>query len=266
MRNSRRAAHDEVAVALRTVRQLVLEELGGVEPTLIGIGAGTEVDGHHGGLMFRGHRPGHGERVADPQHRTMGLMANALLEKTIDREAEQRPGRAAPTVPAPASAGAPPGREVGVQSMTVGGVASATTVLFIILLATGTYGWTLVDPRAAGRGAPAGLVLRRGAGRDRDRTRSSSRSWLGFFAPAYAVIEGLLLGAISHVYENQWDGIVVQAVLLTTVVFGVMLFLYATRHHQGDGSRAPCDHRGDDSSMFFYLVSFSCRLLGPRCR
>jgi uncharacterized YccA/Bax inhibitor family protein len=48
-------------------------------------------------------------------------------------------------------------------------------------------------------------------------------------APVYALAEGVVLGAISRVFENEWDGIVFQAVLLTAAVFGTMLFLYATR-------------------------------------
>ena len=45
----------------------------------------------------------------------------------------------------------------------------------------------------------------------------------------YAALEGLVLGAISRVYDAQWNGIVVQAILLTAAVFGGMLFMYATR-------------------------------------
>ncbi|KTR40920.1 hypothetical protein A5N15_00550 [Rothia kristinae] len=43
----------------------------------------------------------------------------------------------------------------------------------------------------------------------------------------YAVAEGLLLGAISGVFEAQYGGIVVNAVLATVVVFIGMLMLYA---------------------------------------
>ena len=50
-----------------------------------------------------------------------------------------------------------------------------------------------------------------------------------YTAPVYALLQGLFLGAISHVYEAQWSGIVVQAVLGTVGVFGAMLFLYTQR-------------------------------------
>jgi uncharacterized YccA/Bax inhibitor family protein len=50
-----------------------------------------------------------------------------------------------------------------------------------------------------------------------------------FTGPIYAVLEGAVLGAISAMYNAQFDGIVLQAVLATMSVFAVMLFLYATR-------------------------------------
>src|SRR5699024_12852287 len=47
--------------------------------------------------------------------------------------------------------------------------------------------------------------------------------------PLYAILEGLLLGAISAQYAFYMDGIVVQAIILTLCVFFVMLTLYATK-------------------------------------
>lgn len=47
-------------------------------------------------------------------------------------------------------------------------------------------------------------------------------------APLFAVAEGLVVGAISHAYEAQFDGIVLQAVGLTIGVFVMMLVLYGT--------------------------------------
>jgi uncharacterized YccA/Bax inhibitor family protein len=48
-------------------------------------------------------------------------------------------------------------------------------------------------------------------------------------APAYALLEGLVLGAISQIYDHQFHGIVANAMLLTFSVMGLMLFLYCTR-------------------------------------
>lgn len=46
---------------------------------------------------------------------------------------------------------------------------------------------------------------------------------------AYAGLQGLVLGVISHYFETRFQGIVVQAVLGTVLAFGAMLGVYATR-------------------------------------
>lgn len=47
-----------------------------------------------------------------------------------------------------------------------------------------------------------------------------------FTAPIYAFLEGLLLGAVSAMYNAQWNGIVFNAVAITLLVFFFMLALY----------------------------------------
>lgn len=50
-----------------------------------------------------------------------------------------------------------------------------------------------------------------------------------FTAIPYALAEGVVLGMISHLYEVQSSGIVLQAVLATFAVFAIMLLLYGLR-------------------------------------
>lgn len=45
---------------------------------------------------------------------------------------------------------------------------------------------------------------------------------------AYALVQGFFLGVISFVYNSQWDGIVLQAVLATLTIVGVTLALFAS--------------------------------------
>lgn len=47
-------------------------------------------------------------------------------------------------------------------------------------------------------------------------------------APLYALAEGVVLGAVSVMYNSLYDGIVFQAVLLTIAVLLLMLLLYRT--------------------------------------
>lgn len=48
-------------------------------------------------------------------------------------------------------------------------------------------------------------------------------------APMYAVLEGFALGAISQLYEAEYEGIVQQALLLTGCIFVSMLLIYRLR-------------------------------------
>ena len=44
--------------------------------------------------------------------------------------------------------------------------------------------------------------------------------------PAYAIMQGLFLGLISRVFENQYPGIAVQAIFLTFGTLGSLLLAY----------------------------------------
>ncbi len=50
-----------------------------------------------------------------------------------------------------------------------------------------------------------------------------------YTAAPYALFEGLLLGAVSMMFESQWHGIVLQAVFATFATLFVMLMLYKAR-------------------------------------
>jgi uncharacterized YccA/Bax inhibitor family protein len=50
-----------------------------------------------------------------------------------------------------------------------------------------------------------------------------------FVAFAYAIGQGLLLGGVSAIFEVRYEGIVVNALLATILVFGAMLALYKFR-------------------------------------
>ncbi|MDR0351460.1 MAG: Bax inhibitor-1/YccA family protein [Puniceicoccales bacterium] len=49
-----------------------------------------------------------------------------------------------------------------------------------------------------------------------------------YSAPLYAILEGLVLGSLSLIFEMKYHGVVIQAVALTFGVFSAMLFIYRT--------------------------------------
>lgn len=129
------------------------------------------------------------------------------------------------------------------KTMTIGGTLTAVGVLFVLIIISGTWGWMQVDQTTQ-------QVLNQQTGQVETVNTTSFPGWLLLFmlvglglglvtafvpkiarftAPVYALAYGVVLGAISAVYNSQWDGIVVQAIMATLSVFFVMFFLYATR-------------------------------------
>ena len=113
--------------------------------------------------------------------------------------------------------------------MTLDGVILRSATLFPVLLVTAWLGWRSVERteltvRLPGWLLPAVLVGLGIAVLTIFKPKVSP-----YTAPAYAAVEGLVLGAISAMYNFQFEGIVLQAVMLTGAVFAIMLGLYTTR-------------------------------------
>jgi len=118
----------------------------------------------------------------------------------------------------------------GAKVMTVGGTATATGVLLVLLLAAATYGWNTTDVNVAGDWnlpglAIAGIIV----GFVCAIVVAFKPGLARILGPIYAIGEGVFLGAISRAYNEFQNGIVVQAVGATLGVFAVMLVLYNTR-------------------------------------
>ncbi|MBA2281605.1 MAG: Bax inhibitor-1/YccA family protein [Acidimicrobiia bacterium] len=162
-------------------------------------------------------------------------MANpALSDKAFERmvTAEQRAGWAAGTGTPTRDAG--PLTPAPYDTMTVNGSITATAVLLVLLCITGAIGWNLVEAIPLGNGQSAadvpGWIFAPLLGAIGLAIATIFRpQWARFTAPLYALVEGLVVGAISKVYETYFDGIVLNAVMATVAVLGVMLFLHATR-------------------------------------
>jgi uncharacterized YccA/Bax inhibitor family protein len=121
------------------------------------------------------------------------------------------------------------GPVVGDDTMTVNGVAWASGALIVLVLAAGVFGWSSSSSSPDRLEIPGWLPIVGIAGLGVAILTIFKPNLARFTAPLYALLEGALLGAISKVYNDQYDGIVVQAIGLTVGVFLVMLFLFSTR-------------------------------------
>jgi uncharacterized YccA/Bax inhibitor family protein len=93
-----------------------------------------------------------------------------------------------------------------------------TVGLFAVLLLGAAVGW--VVPGLMIVGLIGGLAL--------GLINSFKRQPSVPLIVAYAAFEGLFVGGISSVFESNWGGVVVQAVLATLVTVGVVLALFAS--------------------------------------
>lgn len=107
-----------------------------------------------------------------------------------------------------------------VRYMTLDDVVVKTAACLGVLVATGAVAWVLELRGLALIGALVGFVL------------ALVITFRGSTNPAlilsYAAVEGLFLGGISQMFNAQYKGIVMQAVIGTAGVFGGMLIVYKT--------------------------------------
>lgn len=167
------------------------------------------------------------------------------------------------------------------KTMTLGGTLTATGVLFTIILVAGAFGWSQVvqtsewvlNGRVVPEGTanavlqnttqfPAWLALALIVGVGLGLVTSFVPKIARFTAPLYALAYGLVLGAISAVYNQQWNGIVLQAVLCTLGVFLAMFFLYATRIIKVTKKYVAVVIAATLGIFVMYLVGFVASLFG----
>lgn len=154
------------------------------------------------------------------------------------------------------------------RAMTLNGTITASATLLVLLLASAAFGWMITDPityDAAGNAqfsipmlAWVGMIVGFGL----TFLLMFKPSIAKYVAPAYALAEGVFVGAISKAYETFYDGIVLQAVGATLGVFAVMMVLYATRVIRVTEKMRAVIMSATIGVMVFYLVSWVISLFG----
>ncbi len=114
------------------------------------------------------------------------------------------------------------------EAMTLNGTINKTGILLLLTVLTAAFSWNqalgpdgLPAPGFAvymWGGALGGLVLA--------LITVFKKTWSPVTAPLYALVEGFFLGAISAVYNAQFGGVVMQAVMLTFGILFALLFAY----------------------------------------
>lgn len=118
------------------------------------------------------------------------------------------------------------------DDMTVDGTVTKTAFLLLLLLCSAAFAWAQVAPQMGFdgmqlRGNPMPFVLIGGIGGFVVALATMFKAaWSPMLAPAYALLEGLLIGAISAIFEAKYPGVVMQATVGTFATLGAMLLAY----------------------------------------
>jgi uncharacterized YccA/Bax inhibitor family protein len=108
--------------------------------------------------------------------------------------------------------------------MTLNGTVNKTGILLVCAFASAAWTWNLTTQapeKAVGLtlvGALGGLVVA--------MVTIFKKSWAPVTAPLYALLEGLLLGSISELFEARYPGIAITAVGLTFGTLFALLMVY----------------------------------------
>jgi len=114
------------------------------------------------------------------------------------------------------------------ETMTIQGTVNKTGLLLLFVVATAAWTWGLAHsetPNAAVPWTLGGLV----GGLVVALVTIFKKEWSPISAPIYALLEGLVLGGISAIFDKSYPGIAMQAISLTFGVMFVMLLAYKMR-------------------------------------
>ena len=202
---------------------------------------------------------------------TMRDMSNPILnESRFNKLREGTAGDAGWGVGSgqPANTWAPPINDGPVSPhhpgvMTVSGTASASMVLFALLLVSAAVGWIAVaEPQPGVLSFPPMAFVGAIIGFIAVMVTVFKPMTSHILGPVYAVGQGLFVGALSKMFDATYSGIVVQAVGTTLAVFGVMLFLYRTRILRVTDKFRRIVIGATLGVMVFYLASFVFSMFG----
>lgn len=151
------------------------------------------------------------------------------------------------------------------ETMTVRGTMNKFGFLMLMVMAGAAFAWQWFN---AGKeimplmltGALGGLVVA--------IVIVFKKEWSGYLAPAYAILEGLFVGAISayfnFIFQDKYPGIISHAVLITFAVAASMYLLYTLRIIKVTEKFRSIIFVATASIAFFYLLTWILSFFGIR--
>lgn len=148
----------------------------------------------------------------------------------------------------------------GTGQMTMKGTATKTLLLFALVFLTATITWKMFG---AGSSALMPCIIAGGIGSFVCALVCCFKQDMAhIFGPIYALCEGLLLGAVSAQYDAIFDGIVLQAFMITMAVSAVVFVCYRQGILRASNTFVKVIAFATMGIGAFYLITFVANLFG----
>ena len=145
------------------------------------------------------------------------------------------------------------------NAMTVAGTAGKALALLTILVACAAVTWTQMDQRTLSAGVLIGSAI---GGFALAMVTIFKKTWSPVTAPLYSACQGVFLGAFSHMMNQRYPGIAVQAIGLTFATAFVMMFVYATGLVKVTGKLYAAITAATGALFLFYMGSMVLGFFG----
>ena len=145
--------------------------------------------------------------------------------------------------------------------MTIEGTVYKTAFLLLLVIASATVSWqAAAEGRLLLPGVGVTFFLLIGIA----MATAFRPRWAIVTGPAYALVSGLILGAVSALYEAAYGGIVSQAVIATLGTAGGMLIAYSSGAIRATPRFRKVVITATLGIMLLYVVSIVMRLFGAQ--
>lgn len=150
------------------------------------------------------------------------------------------------------------------NAMTVKGTLQKFGFLFLMMMGTAFYAWK--EYAEGGTNALTFIYVGAFGGLGVAIVMMFKKEWAPYLAPAYALLEGLFIGAISAYYQyafaEQAPGIVINAVGLTFGTAIAMYLLYSFRIIKATAKFKAIIITATAGIAVFYLIAFALSFFG----
>ena len=148
------------------------------------------------------------------------------------------------------------------SGMTLQGTVNKTGLLLLCAIASAAWTWHLfMESRSAAAVMPP-LMIGTFGGFICALVTTFKKEWAAVTAPAYALLEGLALGAISSILELRFPGIAIQSVSLTFGTLLVLLLAYRSGLIPVTQKFRMGIVAATGAIMLFYLLQFGLGFFG----